>query len=307
LLELERWLKDLVQQGMASALQKPKRFWLDAADRLVDAYAEPLARDARELAMLPGNGRDWPERLLARLGLLYLFIQGFKRYEELPPAAQGDLRAAIGWPLTRPPDDPAGQIADRWLVLGRRQEVADRRRQQRLWLWGEACERFALLADDVPVKQNQGLCVPTGLFMQTSLSYYLSNWPLSAELATPVTLSAAALSTATAEQPAVGETSIEQAIRGYAQARTDNPWLRVFPLALRAVRVERVQAGWRVCDRAGSVLPLPPRFNQGWQLLALSTDKPLLLFGEWNGFTFTPLSVHWQGQWHDMHRWRGVV
>jgi hypothetical protein len=302
LLELERWLKDLVQQGMANALQKPKRFWLDAADRLVDAYAEPLARDVRELATLPGNGRDWPERVLARLGLLYLFIQGFKRYDQLPPAAQGDLRAAIGWPLPRPSDDPARQVADRWLVLGRRQEVADRRRQQRLWLWGQASERFALLTDDAPVKQNQGLCLPTGLFMQTSLSYYQSNWPLPAEPTAAVTLSAEA-----AEQPAVGETSIEQAIRGYAQARTANPWLRVFPLALRAVRVERAQASWRVRDHAGNVLPLPPRFSQGWQLLALSTDKPLSLFGEWNGFAFTPLSVHLQGQWHDLHRWRGLV
>jgi hypothetical protein len=105
----------------------------------------------------------------------------------------------------------------------------------------------------------------------------------------------------------VGETSIEQAIRGYAQARTANPWLRVFPLALHAVRVERAQASWRVRDHAGNVLPLPPRFNQGWQLLAFSTDKPLSLFGEWNDFAFTPLSVHWQGQWHDLHRWRGLV
>jgi hypothetical protein len=76
---------------------------------------------------------------------------------------------------------------------------------------------------------------------------------------------------------------------------------------LDAVWIEREQAGWRLRDQDGNLLALPPRYGQGWQLLALSAGGPLPLFGEWNGFSFSPLSVHWQGQWRDLHRWRGMV
>jgi hypothetical protein len=311
LLELERWLKDLVHQGLATAAQRPKRFWLDAADRLVDAYAEPLARDVRELALLPGQGRDWPERLLARLGLLYLFVQGFKGYDGLSAAAQGDLRLAIGWQPHELPTDPSAFVADHWLVLGRRIELADRQRQQRLWLWGIESGRFALLADTLPLKRNESLCLPTDMVLETSLAFYPSNWPVVAGMTAdgrPLTAVVGQPSTVNGQRSAIGgHSTIEQGIRAYAQARTANPWLRTFPLALNEVRVERIQSGWRLRDEAGSVLALPPRFNQGWQLLSLSAAEPLSLFGEWNGLYLLPLSVYRDGRWLDLHRWRGVA
>lgn len=310
LLETERWLKDLLQQGLASAAQRPKQFWFDAANRLVDVYAEPLARDMRELAALPGQD-NWPERLLARLGLLYLFIQGFKQFDQLSTGTQMDLQLALGWQPDQPTLDVTRHISDHWLVLGRRQETAERQWQQRLWLWGQESGRFALLADSLPVKANEARCLPTGLVVAATVAYYPSNWPLFAQVVDAMRPPLGDRDNEAAnnlQQPDINcPHTIEQAISDYAQARTANPWLRTYPLLLPAVRVERQQTGWRLRDEAGSVLPLPPRFNLGWQLLSLSAGEPLSLFGDWNGVYLTPISLCWQGQWLDLHRWRAVV
>lgn len=306
LLELERWLKDLLQQGLATAAQRSKQFWFDAANRLVDVYAEPLARDVRELATLPGQD-SWPERLLARLGLLYLFIQGFKRFDQLSTATQMDLQLALGWQPEYSPSDTIQQISDHWLVLGRRQETAERQRQQRLWLWGRESGRFALLAETPPLKVNQALCLPTGMAFEATVGFYPGNWPLFARIMGEIRPPTDNMDNDWQRPNMSGRCTIEQAIGEYAQARTANPWLRIYPLLLSELQVEREQTGWQIRDEAGSVLPLPPRFNLGWQLLALSAGKPLSLFGEWNGAYLTPISLYRQGQWLDLHRWRAVV
>src|SRR6185436_6423172 len=47
--EFERWLFDLVRQGLASARHQPFSFWDDAAARLVDAQMPGLADRVRAI------------------------------------------------------------------------------------------------------------------------------------------------------------------------------------------------------------------------------------------------------------------
>ena len=41
----------------------------------------------------------------------------------------------------------------------------------------------------------------------------------------------------------------------------------------------------------GAWLPLPPRYDGGWRLLALSGGAPIALCGEWDGRHYLPLSA----------------
>jgi hypothetical protein len=82
----------------------------------------------------------------------------------------------------------------------------------------------------------------------------------------------------------------------YAAALAQQPWLERFPLALAAVTPELAGEHWRVRDQAGHMLPLVPRFERGWQLLALSGGRPLALFGEWDGMALLPLSALAEGE-----------
>ncbi|MCA9995480.1 MAG: hypothetical protein KDE56_07030 [Anaerolineales bacterium] len=96
--ELGMWLADLLRNGLADVRQMPNSFWDEAAARLVDAEAETVARQVRDLSSIPAGGKpDWPEKLLAKLGRLQLLVEGYQRFDSLPPETQADLKTAVGW------------------------------------------------------------------------------------------------------------------------------------------------------------------------------------------------------------------
>ncbi len=102
---------------------------------------------------------------------------------------------------------------------------------------------------------------------------------------------------------------IDATMSGWSAALALNPWLRRFPMAIRDVWVEPPLAAggrWRLRDRAGHILPLPPQFGHGWSLLALSAGRPMTLFGEWDGALFVPASVL-AGTWQPLSAWKVVV
>src|SRR5215470_20036827 len=89
--ELERWLGDLVRNGLAGLDAKPYAFWDAPGARLVDAQAPGLARRVRGLYGAVAGNPAWPERLLERLGLLHLLVQAYRRQGALGD----DLRAEV--------------------------------------------------------------------------------------------------------------------------------------------------------------------------------------------------------------------
>lgn len=296
---LRLWLADLARHGLADLPRRDRRFWADMADRLAGAYAVEAARELRELALIPGSGNDWPERLLPRLGRLALLAETFRRLDELPPGERGDALTAAGQ-APRPVDD---RVADDWLIVGRRQETANRQRHERVWLSGRVSGRWALLSDTYAAARREGVYLPTGAYAAGEMAFVPSAAPLAARLAADLRLGPAPEAD---DRTVAGE--IDPAIAAYAAALAANPWLRVFPLALGHVFVEPPAAPggeWRVRDRGGRLLPLPPRFAHGWRLLALTAGRPAALFGEWDGATFTPLSVYLDG-WQGLAGWRGL-
>jgi hypothetical protein len=74
-----------------------------------------------------------------------------------------------------------------------------------------------------------------------------------------------------------------------------NPFADRFPVALAGV-VPLVGGGARpmVAEPGGGALLLNPQ-SDVLALLALSGGRPVDLFGEWNGFDLTALSVHAEG------------
>ena len=302
--EMARWLGDQLDHGLAASAAAGRRPWLDAADRLTDAYAPDAARELRQMAAELGSAPQWPERLLPRLGRLALLAQAFHRLDSLPPGEQGDALAAAGLP-PRPGDD---RVIDTWLALGHRQVVDGGQRARRTWLRGLSSGRWALLETFQSARRLEGLCLPTGGLFDGELAFQPSAWPLAAEPAEALRLVASL-----ADRPAVarsmsdeGGQDIASAVAAYAAARAAHPWLRLFPALLGSVFVEPAPSGWRLRDRGGRLLPLPPRFGHGWQLLALAGEQPLTLFGEYDGATLTPLCAFRDAQWYDLVTWKGL-
>jgi hypothetical protein len=288
---LERWLEDLVRNGLAGLESERPVFWEMQAARLVDAQAPGLAGRVRRLAGLPGSRPDWPAVLLAELGRLALATHAFRHLERLDAALQEEVRRLAGLTLREEEVLAQGEsVADRWAVLGQAMEEEEWVRAQRTWLLGETTGRAALVlqfsAGDAPFP---ALYVP-GTRFEADLAFWPGSWPLRA-----LVRERRGLAEPLHGLPAVpGTESIAAFLDAVAGALARQPWLDRFPCALRGV--VPVTAGgktWWVQDRDHRRLPLAA--GNHWQLLAVSGGHPIDLAGEWDGEALLPLGTIAEG------------
>jgi len=292
--ELELWLKDLVRHGLAAAQGKPYAFWEGIAARMVDAQAPGLGRMLRESAGIAATGGAWAERLLERVGTMYLAAEGFRRIEALPLEAAADLREAIGFTQRQEEVLAAGTaVTDRWLVLGQRVEEEERLRVQRTWLWGGESGRAALVLAFAHHSQMLETTLVPGAVVEADLVFYPGAWPLRALIAERRGMAAEIKG----EWPAaLGFGSIGAAISAYSAAVAKSPWIERFPLALRGVVSVRREGQWRIVDEGGDELRVMPGYGKGWELLAVSGGSGVGVFGEWDGRNLLPLGVQAGGR-----------
>jgi hypothetical protein len=284
---LALWLADLVRHGLAAAQAQPPRFWEGMAARLVDAQAPGLARLVRELGSTAASGPGWPERLAERLGRLHLLLEGQRYFAQLPPDAQADLRALVGYTVSQEVLLDAPAQRDTWAVLGQRVEGEDNLRVQRTWLWGRAGQAALVLSFAAAGQSLDASLVP-GTELEAELVFYPSAYPLRALVKTA--------HTARPMSALPGHASLAEAAAVYARALARTPWLARLPAPLRAVTPLRLDGAWWVRDDAGQGWPLALRFAAAWELLALSGGAPLPVFGEWDGEAYLPLSAWASGR-----------
>jgi hypothetical protein len=295
LAELERWLIHLIRHGLADPQLKDYTVWEAKAARMVDAQAPGLANWLRNLAGISSQGSNWVEPLLDQLSRIYLLIQGFKRFEQLPVESQADLRTVLGWHQKRE-EAPEGQtVADEWLVLGRQEADLDNRlRSQRLWLRGRESGCDALLLEfaygDAPFETY----LLPGWSLTAELCFFPSRFPLRAFIQRQQALVPTA--------PSLPGSSISASITAYSRALAQNPWLLQFPFFLEAVIPTRYSGSWIVREAGGAYLPIARGFKHKWSLLALSGGSPLQLAGEWDGQAILPTGAVVGGRFIDFNQ-----
>jgi hypothetical protein len=120
--DLDTWLSDQIQHGMASFVAQTAQSCRTIAQRLVDAKAPGLAGrlDAlpTRLFTLPGPAR--PSAAIRELGQIYLISQAYRRASDLPELLVHDARQAIGWSMTREvllQHSSALRVDAEWLVF----------------------------------------------------------------------------------------------------------------------------------------------------------------------------------------------
>jgi hypothetical protein len=289
LAELDLWLSDLVRRGLVSTQGQGYGYWDGIAARMVDAQAPGAARYLREMAGIPTSGEGWQERLLARIGLLYLLSQGYQRLDDLPEATRADLRAGIGWPVKAEEILALPGIRDHWQVFGRRVETDDNLKTQRSWLYGRSSGGIALVLDFAYGNQPLDTSLIPGTQFEAELVYYPGSTPMRAAVKTRLSETVAG-----GEPP--GFANIASAVASYAAAISANPWIEtvLLPLAnvIPAGSVSRLQ----LVDADGCGLPVASIFGSGWELIALCGGKPVTLVGEWDGAALLPLSVWVEGR-----------
>jgi len=268
--DLDTWLSDQVQQGMANFIAQTAQVCRTIAQRLVDAKAPGLAGrlDAlpTRLFTLPGPAR--PSAAIRELGQVHLISQAYRRASELPELLAADARQAVGWSVTREAllnDSEALRVNAKWRVFAVLAEAQpDRLRRVETWLWrqrgADGMPQCAVLIDFVPITLKRGA-------EQSSEPLTLPDEPLSASYA------------------------------NYEHALAQLPWLGTIPLSFRMARVRRNGEQLYLYDDE-SELSLPLHTSQANHASPLASLDRIDGIGLWNGYEFTLAWAETQlGRW----------
>lgn len=283
--ELDRWMQDVVRQGLASLPDKPYSFWETMAARLVDAQAPGLARMIRDCSGISSSGAGWQERLLERLGKIYLVIEAYNRFDSLAPELQEEIKTLIGFTVSQDELLKADGVKDTWEVVAQHVEQEDKLRVQRSWLHGVNTKRWALVLTFAHGTAPLDTSLIPGCKVDAELIYFPASLPLRALIKNKTESSAAV------QINAIPAQELSVALATYAQALSKNPWVERFPLALKDVIPMQVEGEWQIVDREKRIMPLTVRGIAGWQVLACSAGRPVNLFGEFDGRSLTPFVV----------------
>jgi len=288
--DLDTWLTDQVQHGMANFVAQAAQVCRTIAQRLVDAKASGLAGrlDAlpTRLFTLPSPLR--PSAAIRELGQIHLISRAYRRASELSELLSADARQAVGWSLTRDAllnDSEALRVTGSWRVFAVLSEAQpDRLRRVETWLRRETgadgMSQCAVLIDFVSI--STGAAVGgylVGDQIDAELTFYPSTIPLRAQVTTlkkgaeqsrdPLTLS---------------DESLGASYANYEEALAQLPWLGTFPLTFRSASVRR--NGEQLYLHDGE-LSLPVHTSQANHALPLASVDSIDGIGLWNGYEFT--------------------
>lgn len=285
------WLRDLVRRGLARTTESGVRPFEEFAARLVDAQCPGLASRVRELSDTMHAERSWQDLFLERVGRLHLLLEAAARLdtEAWREVERYELRSQLGVPLTRDEVFASGERRqDRFAVLAVTLEVSEGLRVRRAFAFGCNTRTWVMLLDFahaaasfpyvlVPDVQWEGevVCYP-GLPGQRVLpTQDLATRPLEA-------------------WPGEAFLTIAENEQRIAAEQRANPWLELWPVGLRAVRVHREGVESHVVDADRRAWALH-RSCDPWILMAMGARESLDLVGTWDGHALRVLAAEAEG------------
>lgn len=289
LADLEAWLLDLIDNGLATAPDKPKGYWMDMSRRLNDSYCPTIATQIEQFPKVIANNANWPAHLLATLSKLYLLTQAFKNFDSHTPATQFDLFTTVGWHNSALPAETDTAIQDTWVVLDRQLSLVRKRQTVTVTLWGQTSQRFAQLTGVAHNRQTPDIHLMPGVTLDAMLRFYPSEVGLSAY---PETLTIQ--TTATAHPMPSDFGSIIQNFQATVLA---HPWVTEQPVLLSKVAVTVHNGAFYIQDGMRQALPLSKSSKANWYLHIYSRQAPVSVFGYWNGTDFDAKTLNFEGRW----------
>ena len=309
--DLERWISDELNAGLAGFAGRAATSTKTLSARLIDNKAPSLAQRLDALAAdvhrFPDQVRS--DRVAERLGALQLIASAYRRQAKLPAALRADVRRAVGWGQKREEllaDPEARRVASTWIVAATRNEVQpDKLRRLETWLLntdpaGDAL-RFALLIEFVPVSAgSSGLPFAAGEVVAGEVAYYPSAAPLRALMATR----AAADELTPWPKSPIG---LEAAVSAHDAVLAAQPWIEAWPLMAAGLHVVRTAADksgsdqLALADATGVAVPLDGRQTRTVMPL-LGLDDLSVAF-VWNGTSAMLLAADTPiGRWYEDDR-----
>lgn len=296
IVELETWLSDIVRQGIANVATDPTYTgWNDIAASMSNSKADGIANLIRELPIIANTPVEWTDKFLARLGELYLLVQGYKKFDHLPPSIQHEILNISGLTLKKADLlQTAPETTDHWQVLGiieTDNPFVGNLRTRRVWLYGTHTRQIALLLDSSFAGAPYTEFFLVGSTIHATLAYYPAHLPLRAALKQQFTDTPLSYTTPQYQHP-----SFTTFLQHYAQQIAHSPWLRAYPMLIANTLPITQNNQYHLLDQHQHIIPLQTNPTTAWKLIAISGGHPISVFGEWTGSLLIPLSIVQNGQ-----------
>jgi hypothetical protein len=284
--ELDTWIADALQGGLAAFMPAASERCRKIARRLVDAKATGLAGLVEglpaDLLALPESMRS--DALIERLATLHLIACAYRSQDRLPGPVKADVRQTVGWTVTRDAllaDPDALRVRDRWMVVDTVVDVqADKLRRLETWLsrLGEGTgPRFAVLLDFVPVSLGKTANMYSrGEVLTAELVYFNSPAPLRAVIAEQIGSAIAG------ERWPRPTDDVPGAIARLNDVLALRPWVSDIPFAAHGARIVASGASLWLTDARGTA-GLPVRVDEDDVVLPLVDVGHIDAFGTWDG------------------------
>lgn len=292
--ELETWLLDITREGIASIEKNAAQICEDIAVRMSDAKMKGIATRIREIPLMINASPNWIEKVTTRLGELYLFINAFRQYENLPENLQESLKQTAGITLKKEEVRTDEGVLDNWLILGKSEgqdEVNPRIFFRKIWLWAVKNKRPAMILDyNFGAPSFLGTYV-LGTQFKGELAFYPDTFQLRALVKTQQ-------QSGNFIENFPGYDNFNDFLLAYANAVAQNPWLRSFPCVLSNVIPMIENNRLMVADKNAQLIEIQSDKENvmGWKLIALSGGKSMDIFGEWTSESLVPLSACVEGK-----------
>jgi len=271
--DLEKWLFDLMAQGLANVAHANDTFWENSAARFKDSKLGRVAFTVREIAdELSAKTTDYND-IAIKIGELSLLVSAFKNIEQLSNEMQEELLNQLGR-LIRKNDviEHGNSIKDFWIVTGQTEHFnLDGLLERRVWLQGKNSKQIACLLDflfqgDFALKFNIGDTFESELYFYpgTTLQRALIN---NSEI------------TVLEEQFQFQSFSnLEDFISAFSRKIKLNPWLTQDQAIVENLKLQVKSGKAYLCDEHMNCLPLINfSQNQLFKLLAIAATNPITL------------------------------
>jgi hypothetical protein len=299
--ELERWIADQLNQGLADFAARVGSAARTLSTRLVDAKAGGLAARLDQLGtelFRVGEERR-ADLAIERLGAMTLIASAYRHQDRLPAPLRDDVRRAVGWSVRREEllaDATAPRLTSVWIVAANLSEVQpDKLRRLETWMINAGTDssqpRAAVLIDFVPVSGGgAGFPFSPGEIIEGEVVFYPSAAPLRGLLANR--------KTATIARWPQSLPGVTPALQDYAARLAALPWLDRWPLLLSNVALRTAgKSALAITDASGAAIAVErSQLDQLTPLLGLD-DLSLLCL--WDGRTAQVLAADTPlGSWH---------
>ena len=280
--ELQRWLGDLIAQGLASV--KGRGTTDEMARRLVDAQARGLATRVEDLGALLVQGATRPgvaARLLDVIGHLHLLGSAWQHREQLPADVVAALRTRIGFTRTAQDVRTTGeQVTDTWTVVGERVTDDGRLRTRQQWAVGASTDRVVtLLTFSVNGSPMEPL-LPAGHAVPGTLAL--------ADGGSPRRAFAVSLGEPVAAVPPGAYADLASALHTVSEDLVTDPFADTHLLFCAGCRLVP-GTPWVVLDEAGGSVPL---VGAAWAALAATGGRRATVVGLWDGRGLDVLAIN---------------